>query len=227
MRTPEQLALPGRSVVLTFDDGPNGDVTAKLLDVLRERGVKAAFCPVGRQVIEQPELVRRMDREGHLIVNHTDSHGPMWLVSRSVLVEQMDQSDRAVGEALGRPDWKSRFFRPPWGFITPGLGKVLRERGMGLMPITYYAGDAAAGPSGARRVIEKTLRNARRNGGGVYVLHDGRHRLLPWPRFMAGWHRSGYNRSWVPGAAAEIIDTLRGEGFTILGAPEFFDSKNR
>ncbi|MEN6625937.1 MAG: polysaccharide deacetylase family protein [Candidatus Sumerlaeia bacterium] len=223
LATPAELGLPPKSVILTFDDGPNPPVTSRLLDVLRERGVHAAFCPVGAQALDHPGLIRRIDADGHLIVNHTTSHGPLWLVSRAVLLHQIKNHDAAIAKALGRPGWHAKFFRPPWGFITPGLRKTLRARGMRLMPITYYAGDAAAGPAGARRVVERTICNANKHGGGVYVLHDGRHRLIPWPRFMASWPRSGYNRSWVPDAAAGIVDRLRAEGFTILDARDFFE----
>jgi len=62
------------SVALTFDDGPNPVDTPKLLDLLREKGVKATFFGVGKRADQFPEIVRRAWEEGHLIANHTWSH---------------------------------------------------------------------------------------------------------------------------------------------------------
>ncbi len=218
LRTPRQLGLPARGVILTFDDGPNlrGRVTERLLDELARRAVKAAFCLVGSQIAPAAGIVRRMAAEGHLLVNHTHHHGPRWLISRRELEHQLDLFDGAVAGALGRPGWRSDFFRPPWGLITPAVQAVMDRRGLRLMPVTYYAWDAGLGPRRCAAVSRRILAAARRDGGGVFVIHDGRHRLLPWPLAWAEHTGSGYNRSWVPEAAAGLIDQLRAEGFTLL-----------
>ena len=65
----------GRPCVgLTFDDGPNEDTTPRVLDILRDKGVKATFFLVGREAERLPDLVRRLSDEGHAIGNHTYSH---------------------------------------------------------------------------------------------------------------------------------------------------------
>ncbi|MGB9236203.1 MAG: polysaccharide deacetylase family protein [Terriglobales bacterium] len=61
-------------VALTFDDGPDPVDTPKLLDILREKGVKATFFVVGKRAEQHPEIVRREWNEGHLVANHTWSH---------------------------------------------------------------------------------------------------------------------------------------------------------
>ena len=63
-----------KKIALTFDDGPHPKYTEQLLDGLKEREVKAAFFLIGRSAEEYPEVVRRIDREGHLIGNHTYNH---------------------------------------------------------------------------------------------------------------------------------------------------------
>ena len=217
LRTCESLALPPDSVVLTFDDGPNPDraITIRLLDVLAEKQVRAAFCLVGAQAEQNPEIVRRIAADGHLIVNHTYSHGPGWIFWRGKLFAEADRFDRAIAGALGQPGWRATHFRPPWGLVTPGVNSLLRERGMTLMPVSYYAGDALAGPAEADEIVSKTLTAARRDGGGVFVIHDGRQQSLPRP---AGSHlnpNSGFTRDWVPAAAATLIDNLRAGNFMI------------
>jgi peptidoglycan-N-acetylglucosamine deacetylase len=65
-------------VALTFDDGPDPVDTPKLLDLLREKDVKATFFVIGKRADEHPEVVRRAWAEGHLIANHTWSHYPLF-----------------------------------------------------------------------------------------------------------------------------------------------------
>ena len=63
-----------KEIALTFDDGPHPVYTRKLLDGLKERGVKATLFLIGKTAKENPKLVRRIDEEGHLIGNHTYNH---------------------------------------------------------------------------------------------------------------------------------------------------------
>ena len=61
-------------VALTFDDGPDAEATVRLLDALKERGIRASFFVIGEKAQSCPEVVRRMAGEGHLIGNHTFHH---------------------------------------------------------------------------------------------------------------------------------------------------------
>ena len=72
----------GGELALTFDDGPHRVYTKKLLDGLRERGVKASFFLVGENIPGNEELVRQMAKDGHLIVGFTAWHMWIWRASR-------------------------------------------------------------------------------------------------------------------------------------------------
>ncbi|MFM7375971.1 MAG: polysaccharide deacetylase family protein, partial [Chthoniobacterales bacterium] len=61
-------------VALTFDDGPHPELTPKLLDILRQNGVRATFYVIGRNVETYPDIARRIVAEGHEIANHSWSH---------------------------------------------------------------------------------------------------------------------------------------------------------
>lgn len=106
-------------VALTFDAGSDAGDAAAILDLLRARGIRASFGLTGAWVRANPELARRIVREGHLVVNHTDRHlsftgrstgtAPLTFAQRRAALLGAEQALQAVG-ATGRP-----WFRPPYG----------------------------------------------------------------------------------------------------------------
>ena len=209
--------LPADVVLLTFDDGPNAGTrtTGRLLDVLERQSVTAAFCLVGRAVDQAPELVRRMRDSGHLLVNHTYSHR---LESQVRAVEQeIGRCDEAIGRACGHPGYRSRWFRPPGGWLTGAVETCTAARGLQILPVTYFAFDTLYSGRGARRLVETHVRTAKKDRGGIFVVHDGAVRLRP--RDRACDVLEGKHRAWVPEAIEEMIRRLRGEGIR-FGAPE-------
>ena len=101
-------------IYLTFDAGYENGNTAKILDVLKARGVPAAFFVVGNYLQTSPELVRRMADEGHLVGNHTEHH---WDMSRIADEETFRQELASVEaryrEITGRE--MEKYYRPPQG----------------------------------------------------------------------------------------------------------------
>ena len=97
----EGVCEPGPRIALTFDDGP-GPYTERLLDGLKERGVKASFFLIGRSVKEYPEAVKRMEEEGHLIGNHTYSHVKLKGLSPEETRREIQKTDEAVYEITGK-----------------------------------------------------------------------------------------------------------------------------
>jgi peptidoglycan/xylan/chitin deacetylase (PgdA/CDA1 family) len=218
LRERAELLPHPNQVALTFDDGPNQhrQTTQRLLRVLEEHQVKAAFCLVGRRVRELPRLVRQIHEHGHLLVNHTFTHPMMWRTGTPALREEFAATDRAIADALGRPDYQSRCFRPPAGIISASVRDLARERELGLATLSYFAADPLYGPAHCRRVLERTLRDAREQQGGVYVFHDFRARSTPEPVKRLEDPGSGANRSWVPEVVEELIVTLRAEHFNFV-----------
>lgn len=105
----------GGSVCLTFDDGPHPEYTPKLLDVLRDRDVRATFFLIGREAERYPGIVRRAVDEGHVVGNHTFSHGDPGSTSARRLIEEIRHTDALLAEHSGRAP---RLFRPPHGKLT-------------------------------------------------------------------------------------------------------------
>lgn len=209
--------LPADIVLLTFDDGPNADAhtTGRLLDVLERQSVTAAFCLVGRAVEQAPGMVRRMRDSGHLLVNHTYSHRVETQVR--AVEQEIGRCDEAIGHACGEPGYRSHWFRPPGGWLTGAVQACTAARGLQILPVTYFVFDWLYSGRGARRLVETHVRAAKRDHGGIFVVHDGALRVRP--RDRACHVLGGKDRAWVPEAIEEMIARLRAEGIR-FGAPE-------
>jgi peptidoglycan/xylan/chitin deacetylase (PgdA/CDA1 family) len=109
---------------LTFDDGPDGETTPRVLDVLAEHGVQAAFFLIGRRAAAAPALARRIAAEGHDLGNHTWSHRSLWLSSPRATRREVVNGHDAIAQAAGQPP---RFFRAPWGMTNLALFPLLRR----------------------------------------------------------------------------------------------------
>ena len=108
-----------KKAYLTFDDGPTTKATSKILDILKEEGVKATFFVVGKHVKEHPELVKREYEEGHYIANHGYNH------NNKILYRDMDSfkneivaTDLEISKAIGIDNYCSHIFRFPNGYMS-------------------------------------------------------------------------------------------------------------
>ncbi len=202
----EKCGLPLRHCLLTFDDGPSGIVTEELLLVLNDLGIKACFCVIGSRVVARPEQTQSIARRGHLLVNHTFHHrvGDLWHLHR--LQEDLALCDQAVASATGTIGRSPLWFRPPFGIITPAVREIANHRR--ILPITHFAFDTWFNAPQTTRPRDWIIENAKRLGGGIYLLHDG---------LMSGggtdFLRGPPNRSWVPRAVQEIVGSLLTSGF--------------
>ena len=204
---------PGQ-VTLTFDDGP-GPVTSELLDVLDHQNVSACFCVVGSEVQQRPQLVCRMAATGHLIVNHTQNHVHPFRVTAAQLHAEIDSCDLAIGSALGIRDYRSTYFRIPWGLVTPAVRKTVRSRDLRQLMVTHYDRDARYGARDRDRITHSMLRSVRRRSGGMLVLHDGC-LSTPTEEDRNEWHDCPFNRSWVPESVGQLIQELKADGFQFV-----------
>jgi peptidoglycan/xylan/chitin deacetylase (PgdA/CDA1 family) len=211
---PSKENYADRTVVLTFDDGPNphADVTRRLLGVLARHNVKAFHCVIGQYADENPDLMSAYVDAGHILVNHGYEHPfPLFTMPWSLY----DDYARCEAVLAGYPNPDGRkYVRPPYGLITGTVSKFAEDHGATIVPITFYFNDAQNGPKDADAILDKYLRNIRRHSGGIVLIHEGR-----WP--LGGGNvdhkrdspSSGYNRSWVPDLVDKLITTLKAEGY--------------
>lgn len=100
---------------LTFDDGPSSN-TNQILDILNEKGIKATFFVLGSNVVNYPDIVKRMYEEGHFIANHGYSHVYSTIYqSPEAVLNEYNQCNQAVRDAIGEQEYNSHLFRFPGG----------------------------------------------------------------------------------------------------------------
>ena len=128
-------------VALTFDDGPTPDATVAVLDALRDLDAPAAFFVVGVNADRHPDLLRRIDAEGHLIGNHTLDHSRQGLWGRHVYWRrQMEETGDIIFDLIGK---RPALFRPPMGYKHWHLMYQARQTGHHVVTWSRRAFDTA------------------------------------------------------------------------------------
>jgi peptidoglycan/xylan/chitin deacetylase (PgdA/CDA1 family) len=157
----------GACVVLTFDDGPDPEVTPQVLDMLDAHGAKASFFVIGRRAEQHPALLREMLRRGHGIENHTHGH-PFGFACMGPVAQwrEIRRAQEAIAAACGQAP---RFFRAPMGLRNPLLDPALAAERLGLVSWTRRGFDTRRGPS--EKVLARLTSGLA--AGDILLLHDG------------------------------------------------------
>ena len=154
-------------ICLTFDDGPDPQVTPQVLDLLDRYAAKASFFCIGAKAAAFPETVREIVRRGHSVENHTYGHPHAFaFYGMSGLRREVDSAQAVIADITGRAP---RFFRAPAGFRSPLLDPVLAGCGMRYVSWTRRGYDAVRRDS--TRVLQRLTRGLA--AGDVLLLHDG------------------------------------------------------
>ena len=188
-------------VYLTFDDGPDAEWTARILDLLAEANMRATFFVVGREARAQAPLLRRIVAQGHEIGNHTWSHRHPWTMLASAARQEVHDGAAAIADIIGQG---ARFFRPPHGRLRSCMIEAAASRGQQLVLWNRSAVDW--GPLGRARGIAARL--ALVQAGDIVLMHDGGgginhpgELVKALPSFLADLSRRGLVPTLFPGAA--------------------------
>ena len=153
-----RFSISEQVVFITFDDGPNPEITPFVLDLLKKYNWKATFFCVGENVRKHPELFRRILNEGHMVGNHTMKH----LNSIKTENELYLQSFREFENTC-----PTKLFRPPYGRIKPSVAKEIAKTHQIIM-WSWLSYDYDLRVSN-----ERILSEAKRiKPGEILVLHD-------------------------------------------------------
>ena len=168
---PNLVRLPAsaarrREISLTFDDGPDPEVTPRVLDLLDRYQAKASFFCIGENAAAQPELVKEIVRRGHSVENHSYRHHRAFaFFGISRLKREVDAAQSTVASITGRTPV---FFRAPAGFRSPFLDSVLAPRGLRYVSWTRRGFDAVS--SDPQRILKRLTRGLA--AGDVLLMHD-------------------------------------------------------
>lgn len=158
-----------KELYLTFDNGYENGYTARILDTLRDKKVPAAFFVTGHFVKDQPELVRRMVREGHLVGNHSWSHPDLSQAGAEQIRSEMDKVRSEVAKLTDQKEM--RFMRPPRGIFNGRMLGLCRELGYtGVFWSVAYKDWEVNRQQGARNAYDRVMEQL--HPGAVILLHS-------------------------------------------------------
>lgn len=179
-----------KRIAITFDDGPHPYYTEQLLDGLQERGVVATFFVTGEHAVLHPEVIRRMQEEGHLIGNHTYSHMQLRSDNLEKFKEELLLTNKVIAEITGE---EVEFVRPPYGTWDKRLEKELNMFPVlwTIDPLDWCSGNVAC-------IVQKILAGAGEDE--IILMHDY------------------YDTSVT--AALRAVDALLEEGYTFVTVEE-------
>ncbi len=179
-----------KKVALTFDDGPNECYTEELLDGLAVRGVKATFFLIGKKVEQNPEIVKRIYEEGHLLGNHSYDHVNLSEMSEKDACEQINKTNDAIKQITGTAP---EYLRPPFGSYKKNL-----DAEMDMIEVLWDVDPRDWSIKNTGKVVNRVVTKVEDND--IILLHDE------------------YATSIA--AAMEIIDILQGQGYEFVTVDE-------
>ncbi len=189
-----------KRVALTFDDAPDSRFTPAILDILAAHRVCATFFIVGERAMKQPAIVQRIQREGHVIGNHSYDHAVLSKLSLSKYQQQIARTDAVLKRLIG---YSPRYIRPPYGELLPIHMKWSEAAGYTVVNWDVDSVDWRNNPSSATilRNIKKTLQP-----GSIVLQHAG--------------GGTGQSLSGTIEALPVFIQWLRAKGYELVTLPE-------
>ena len=183
-RTPVwRINTSEKVIYLTFDDGPNPEVTPRVLDILDEYKAKATFFCVGENVSRFPEIFAEIKRRGHAVGNHTYNH----VKGNEKTVQEYVQNVWKADELI-----HSKLFRPPHGRITfKQVNKLKKDFKIIMWDFITYDFDKELKPAEIMKEVKNRCRK-----GSIVVFHDSlkarENMLVVLPEALKFWKENGF-----------------------------------
>ena len=186
VQTDGSVSVVRPRVALTFDDGPSPKYTPVLLDGLKERNVHATFFLLGKNIKKNQKLVQRMQREGHLLGNHTYNHVQLDKISETTAKQEILRTNNEIYETAGiYPE----YMRPPYGAWKKNL-----ELCVEMLPV-FWTIDTLDWKVKNTEKIVRTVKEQIEDGA-IILMHDE------------------YDTSVE--AALQVVDELKNQGYELV-----------
>ena len=161
-------SCPRDGIMLTFNDGPHEVYTAELLDLLQEHDLKATCFVVEKNTQQLPQLIKRMEKEGHTIVLHSLQYRNAWFYSYLYTKKDFEES-LAIMHQIGV---KCHYYRPSWGHLTIFSSYFVRKYHLQMLFRTVMVRDWKYN-SVSLIIQNKILRSTQQQS--IISLHDASH----------------------------------------------------
>ena len=161
-------ACEEKVIYLTFDVGYENGNVEKIMDVLKAEDVKGAFFILGNVIERNPELVKRMESEGHLVCNHTTTHKNLVGADKETFNKEITTLENMYKELTGKE--MSKFYRPPEGTFDKTMLERAKELGYKTVFWSFaYADWDNKKQMSEEKALEKILSNL--HNGEIMLLH--------------------------------------------------------
>ena len=196
------LPVRRKYMALTFDDGPYPPYTGRLLDVLKEKKIRATFFLVGEQARMHPDLVRRMVDEGHTVGLHAFRHRDFLKLTEEEKEKDLQQGKEILQSITGK---KPNYWRPPHGFRDSSVMKIASAKDLQVVNWSVIPRDWTG--IDKQEIYNRVMDKA--EDGAVVLLHDGDS-----PLYKA-------SRQATVDAVGPLIDSLREKGYHLVSLEEY------
>jgi peptidoglycan/xylan/chitin deacetylase (PgdA/CDA1 family) len=177
-----------KSVALTFDDGPDGQITPLLLDILKEYQVKATFFVIGSKAKLHPDIIGRISNEGHVLGGHSHSHHFFFdLFPYRRMRKELTTTAEILYKIINK---RVKLFRPPYGVTNPVLARVVRD--IGLISIGWNLKTKDTVIHDPHALLQRLKRKVK--PGSIILFHDNKPRIIDiLPDFLLYLCQQGYS----------------------------------
>lgn len=210
-------------VALTFDDGPDPEITPAVLDILAEHQARATFFVIGRYLDRHRSLGERLHREGHELGNHSWQHSPFQNFYPSAgHGEQIDRCAQLIKSLTG--SGQEPLYRPPVGLKSPAMARAAHRRNLKVVAWSIHSRDTMS--RNAHSVARSVANRIR--PGDIVLLHDGhdreqRHRpliLKALPLLLRGLRERGLSSVTVSELSSETLPVMPAPSGATLAADD-------
>lgn len=154
------------AVTFTFDDGPDIELTPKILELLEAEKIKATFFVIGKKAEQHPELLKAMYKQGHTIANHSYSHSNfIGFFSSKKLENDIQRCSEIIEKVIGK---SPLYFRPPFGVTNPRYSNVLKKTGLISIGWTIRSFDTSV--KNKKKLFERITKSIA--NGSIILFHD-------------------------------------------------------
>jgi peptidoglycan/xylan/chitin deacetylase (PgdA/CDA1 family) len=204
------IPTQGKSIFLTFDDGPTPGITPWVLDTLDHYDAKATFFCIGNNIAKQPEVFQSIINRGHTIGNHTYNHLKGWKTRTKIYLNDVHKTSALIHSHRSNLDLKrseehigilpeSKLFRPPYGKFKSKQAKALQSLGFKIIlwDVLSFDWDPAVSEEQCLKNVKHSTRE-----GSIIVFHDSvkasKNLKFVLPKVLEHYNELGYAFKAIP-----------------------------